>query len=72
MARFFLQNRPIGSGPYKMMFYDDTKISLIRDDEYWGKALFGKLPEPKYIVHPIFKANDATNLAFKKWDQSTQ
>lgn len=56
---------PVGSGPYKVYYYDDTKISLVRDDNYWGKALFGKLPAPKYINHIIFKSNDAGNLALK-------
>ena len=56
---------PIGSGPYKIDFYDDTKITIVRDDNYWGVALFGKLPEPKYITHPIFKDNAAGNTAFK-------
>ena len=57
--------KPVGSGPYKLYYYDDTRIILVRDDKYWGKALFGKLPAPKYISHIIFKSNDAGNLALK-------
>ncbi|WP_274652004.1 ABC transporter substrate-binding protein [Paenibacillus humicola] len=56
---------PVGTGPYKMYFYNDQKITLIRDDNYWGKALFGKLPAPKYITHVIYKDNAAGDLAFK-------
>jgi peptide/nickel transport system substrate-binding protein len=56
---------PIGTGPYKMYFYNDQKITLIRDDNYWGKSLFGKLPAPKYITHVIYKDNAAGDLAFK-------
>ncbi len=64
--REFKNDKPIGSGPYKLYSYSTEKIALIRDDNYWGKALFGKLPVPKYIVHPIFKSNDTGNLAFEK------
>lgn len=58
---------PIGSGPYKVFFYDDTKITLLRDDKYWGQApsAFKALPAPKYITHVIFKDNAGSNLAFK-------
>jgi peptide/nickel transport system substrate-binding protein len=56
---------PVASGPYKVYYWDDTKITIVRDDNYWGKALFGKLPAPKYITHIIFKSNDAGNLALK-------
>jgi peptide/nickel transport system substrate-binding protein len=56
---------PIGTGPYKLYFYNDQKITLIRDDNYWGKSLFGKLPAPKYITHVIYKDNASGDLAFK-------
>lgn len=56
---------PVGSGPYKIMFYDDTRITLERDDNYWGKTLFGKLPAPKFITHIIYKSNDAGSNAFR-------
>lgn len=56
---------PIGTGPYKLHFYNDQKITVVRDDNYWGKALFGKLPAPKYITHVIYKDNAAGDLAFK-------
>lgn len=56
---------PVGTGPYKIYFYNDQKITLIRDDNYWGQSLFGKLPAPKYITHVIYKDNAAGDLAFK-------
>lgn len=57
---------PVGTGPYKMFFYNDQKITVVRDDNYWGKTLFGgKLPAPKYITHVIYKDNAAGDLAFK-------
>jgi peptide/nickel transport system substrate-binding protein len=38
------------SGPYHMYFSDDSKVVLIRDDNYWGQdaSMFGMLPAPKY------------------------
>lgn len=57
---------PVGSGPYKIMYYDDTRLVCIRNDNYWGVALFGKLPAPKYITHIIYKSNDAGTNAFRQ------
>lgn len=58
---------PVASGPYKLFYYDDTKIMLIRDDNYWGKdsSMWGKLPAPKYIIHNIFKDNASGDNALK-------
>lgn len=58
----------VASGPYKVFYYDATKIVLIRDDNYWGKAssMWGKLPAPKYITHNIFKDNAAGDVALKQ------
>ncbi|MEZ0537062.1 ABC transporter substrate-binding protein [Caldicellulosiruptoraceae bacterium PP1] len=57
--------KPVGSGPYKLLSYNQSQIVLVRDDNYWGIKYFGK-PAPTYIVHPIFKSNDAGNLALEK------
>ncbi len=56
------------SGPYHLFFKDDTKVVLIRDDNYWGqdKSMWGKLPVPKYIAHTIFKDNAAGSVALAK------
>ncbi|OGO61158.1 MAG: ABC transporter substrate-binding protein, partial [Chloroflexi bacterium RBG_19FT_COMBO_49_13] len=53
------------SGPYHYFFADDTKVVLIRDDNYWGQdaSMFGKLPVPKYLAHTIFKDNAAGSVA---------
>jgi peptide/nickel transport system substrate-binding protein len=56
---------PIGSGPYKLKEINNERVVLERDDNYWGKTALG-LPAPKYVVHPIFKSNDAGNLAFEQ------
>ncbi|HOT92101.1 MAG TPA: ABC transporter substrate-binding protein [Anaerolineae bacterium] len=56
------------SGPYHKFFADDTKVVLVRDDNYWGKdkSMWGKLPEPKYLAHVIFKDNAAGSVALAK------
>jgi ABC-type dipeptide transport system, periplasmic component len=53
------------SGPYHYFFADDTKVVLIRDDNYWGKdaSMFGKLPIPKYLAHVIYKDNASGSIA---------
>lgn len=55
------------SGPYHKFFADDTKVVLIRDDNYWGQdaSMWGKLPAPKYLAHTIFKDNAAGTTALK-------
>lgn len=54
------------SGPYHKFFSDDTKVVLVRDDNYWGqdKSMWGKLPVPKYLAHVIYKDNAAGSIAF--------
>ena len=55
---------PLSSGPYSLYAYSDQKVVLKRVDNYWGNALHnGNKPQPAYIVYPIFKSNDAGNLA---------
>ncbi len=49
------------SGPYRSFFDDDTKVVLIRDDDYWGQdaSMWGELPAPKYLAHAIYADNNA-------------
>lgn len=53
------------SGPYGKFFADDTKVVLVRNDNYWGQdpSMWGKLPPPKYLAHVIFKDNAAGTTA---------
>ncbi|GIV70646.1 ABC transporter substrate-binding protein [Caldilinea sp.] len=64
------------SGPYGKFFADDTKVVLVRNDNYWGQdpSMWGKLPAPKYLAHVIFKDNAAgtTALAAGEVDVSQQ
>jgi peptide/nickel transport system substrate-binding protein len=55
------------SGPYHGYFWDDSKVVLIRDDNYWGQdaSMWGSLPAPKYLAHTIFKDNAAGTTALK-------
>src|SRR5215210_5557948 len=53
--------KPIGSGPFKVDKADQTQVNLIRDDNYWGKAVFGETPV-KVMNHPIFKSNNDGDL----------
>jgi peptide/nickel transport system substrate-binding protein len=58
----------IGTGPYRLFYYDDAKLVLIRNDNYWGRQSFryGKLPVPKYIAHNIYPDNSEGDFAFRK------
>lgn len=57
----------VASGPYMKHFADDSKVVLIRDDNYWGQdaSMWGKLPVPKYLAHTIFKDNAAGTTALQ-------
>ncbi len=59
---------PVVSGPYNLKNYSSTKIVLERRDDYWGNAALheGKLPAPKYIVHPIYKSNEHSTIALRE------
>ena len=63
----YTDTKPVGSGPYKVYDFNAQRVALVRDDNYWGKSVFGT-PAPAYIIHPIFKDNDAANLAFQSAD----
>jgi peptide/nickel transport system substrate-binding protein len=64
----FTNMEPVGSGPYKLKSQNQQQLVYVRDDNYWGKGVRGKLPAPKTIIHPIFKDNAAGNLAFERGD----
>jgi peptide/nickel transport system substrate-binding protein len=55
------------SGPYYKYFADDSKVVLIRDDNYWGQddSMWSMLPVPKYLAHTIFKDNAAGTTALQ-------
>jgi len=55
------------SGPYGILFADDSKVVMVRNDDYWGQdaSMWGKLPAPKYLAHNIFPDNAAGTTALK-------
>lgn len=65
-----IDSAAVVSGPYTLMHYSNEKIVLERRDDYWGNVALhdGKLPAPKYIIHPIFKSNDAFAIALQQGD----
>lgn len=63
MSEFFNDN-PLGSGAYLVDFHDEGQIRTKRNDNWWGKDIYG-LPKPKYITHLIYNSNDASTLDLK-------
>jgi len=58
---------PLSSGPYSLYTYSDQKIVVKRFDSYWGNVLHGgAMPKPEYIIFPIFKSNEAGNVALSQ------
>ena len=56
----------VASGMYLPTFRDEDKVIMTRNDNWWGKDVFGKLPAPKYILHTrYFYSNEAAALDFK-------
>ena len=55
----------VWSGPYTKYFWDDTKVVMIRDDNYWGQdaSMWGKLPAPKYLAHVLYADNNVGQVA---------
>jgi peptide/nickel transport system substrate-binding protein len=49
--------KPVGSGPFMIDTADQTQINLIRNDNYWGKGVYGE-PPMRIINHPIFKTGN--------------
>jgi peptide/nickel transport system substrate-binding protein len=57
---------PVGTGPYQLSKHDQQQVGMKRYDKYWGTSLYGSLPKPEQINHPIFKSNDDGDLAFQQ------
>ncbi len=60
--------QPVISGPYQLHSYSGEKIVTERRDDYWGNEVFfgGRLAGPKYLIHPIYKANDHYSVALQQ------
>jgi peptide/nickel transport system substrate-binding protein len=59
---------PVISGPYQLKQYNSEKIVTERRPDYWGNQALhqGKLPAPKFVVHPIYKSNDHFSIALQQ------
>jgi peptide/nickel transport system substrate-binding protein len=59
---------PVVSGPYRLKQYSSEKIVTERRPDYWGNGPLhdGKLPVPRYVVHPIYKSNDHFSVALQQ------
>jgi peptide/nickel transport system substrate-binding protein len=55
----------VGGGPYRLTRWDLDYVLMERVDDWWGKDIFG-LPQPKYLLNPIFRDVPARNLAFER------
>lgn len=66
--KFHDPKQAVVSGPYRIHSVENEKIALIRNDAYWGNEVLhgGKLPGPKYIVHPVYKSNDHFSIALQQ------
>lgn len=67
VKKLMMGSAAVVSGPYNLQSYSASKIILVRRDDYWGNEALhgGKLPAPKYIVHPIYKSNDHNVIAMR-------
>jgi peptide/nickel transport system substrate-binding protein len=67
-SKLKFDHAPVVSGPYQLKLYSSEKIVTERRPDYWGnRALHeGKLPVPKYVVHPIYKSNDHFSVALRQ------
>ena len=56
------------SGPYGLHSFSGEKIVLVRNDRYWGNEALhgGKLPGPRFVIHPIYKSNDHFSVALQQ------
>lgn len=49
----------VASGMYLPTYHTDTITIMTRNDNWWGEAVFGKLPAPKYIQHTRYFYSNA-------------
>jgi peptide/nickel transport system substrate-binding protein len=49
----------VASGMYLPIWHDDDRTIMERNENWWGKDVFGKLPEPKYILHTCYHFSNA-------------
>ncbi len=51
---------PVGSGPYLLLTYDQTKVVWVKNNAWWGKSLLGLDVKPKYIIDQVNGSNNVS------------
>jgi peptide/nickel transport system substrate-binding protein len=49
----------VASGMYLPVYHDNDRTIMERNENWWGKSVFGKLPRPKYILHTCYHYSNA-------------
>jgi len=65
--RQWRNDNPVYSGPWRVKEVSASYIIYERDDNWWGKDIFG-LPKPKYIALIAYRDNPTANLALQTGD----
>ena len=58
----FKSSNPIGTGPYTLASASPTVFVYERNDDWWGKDVFGVLPAPRVVSFQFL--GEPTNVAF--------
>lgn len=58
----FKNSDPIGTGPYTLASASQTSFIYERDEDWWGKDVFGHMPAPRVVNFQYL--GDPTNVAF--------
>ena len=48
----------VGSGPYQLLTYDQTKVVWVKNPNWWGKTLLGLDVKPTYIIDEVNGSNN--------------
>lgn len=48
----------VGSGPYELLTYDQTKVVWVKNPSWWGKTLLGLDVKPTYIIDEVNGSNN--------------
>ncbi|GII81927.1 ABC transporter substrate-binding protein [Sphaerisporangium rufum] len=62
-----VNENPVGTGAYKFLSHDQTRVVLQRRDDWWGKTALKMEPKPRYIVDIVNSSNEvAMGLLLQK------
>lgn len=50
----------VGSGPYKLLTFDQQKVVWVKNDAWWGKAILNLDVKPKYIIDLVNGSNNVS------------